>query len=145
MINEKHCGIISSKYFYANVKLFTESQQHNTCLNKKVSIDKNGNIKNCPSMPKSFGNITNTTLQKTLDQPSFKNYWSISKDKIDTRKLCEFRHICTDCRAYIEDPENIYSKPLKCGYEPHTNEWKDWSINPLKEKAIKHYDWSDFI
>lgn len=37
---------------------------------------------------------------------------------------CEFRYICIDCRAYLVAPENIYSKPQKCGYDPFTNKWK---------------------
>jgi hypothetical protein len=40
----------------------------------------------------------------------------------------------------LENPEDILSKPLKCGYNPYTCEWEDWSTNPLKEKAIKYYN-----
>lgn len=145
ILNEKSCGIISSEYFYANIKLFTESLNHNTCLNRKISIDRLGNIKNCPSMSESYGNIKNTTLKKVIADVGFKKYWNINKDQIDICKDCEFRHICTDCRAYKEDPENDYSKPLKCGYDPYTNEWKDWSTNPLKEKAIEFYGMKDII
>lgn len=137
--NEKHCGIINDEYFYSNIKLLSESQQHNTCLNKKISIDKYGNIKNCPSIPDSYGNIQNTTLIDALKKDDFKKYWNVSKDQIETCKDCEFRHICTDCRAYIEDPEDIYSKPLKCGYNPYTNKWSEWSTNPLKQKTIEFY------
>jgi SPASM domain peptide maturase of grasp-with-spasm system len=90
-------------------------------------------------MTKDYGNISSTTLQEALNHPDFKKYWNITKDKISACKDCEFRHICTDCRAYIENPEDIYSKPLKCGYNPYTCEWEDWSTNPLKEKVIKHY------
>lgn len=140
ILSEKHCGIINEEYFYSNIKLFSESQHHNTCLNKKISIDKNGNIKNCPSMDASFGNIKETTLEKALNQSGFKKYWNIAKDKVEVCKDCEFRHICTDCRAYIEDPNDIYSKPLKCGYSPYTNEWSDWSVNPLKQKGIEFYE-----
>lgn len=139
IINEKHCGIINDGYFYSNIKLFTESHHHNTCLNKKISIDKDGNIKNCPSMTESFGNIKDVTLEEAINHPNFKKYWNITKDQIEVCKDCEFRHICTDCRAYTENPENQYSKPLKCGYNPYTNVWEEWSINPLKQKAIKHY------
>lgn len=53
--------------------------------------------------------------------------------------ISKYRYICTDCRAYIENPDDIYSKPLKCGYNPHTCQWEDWSSYPLKEMAIKHY------
>jgi len=141
-----HCGQIHQHYFIINNPTFTESQHHNTCLNRKISIDQNGNIKNCPSMTESYGNIANTTLQEALNHPDFKKYWNITKDKISVCKDCEFRHICTDCRAYIENPEDILSKPLKClsrnlggGYNPYTCEWEEWSTNPLKEKAKKHY------
>jgi SPASM domain peptide maturase of grasp-with-spasm system len=138
--SEKHCGIINSTYFRTNLSLFSESQQHNTCLNRKISIDVNGEIKNCPSINKSYGNIKNTTLQNALDKNGFKDVWKISKDKIEKCKDCEFRHICTDCRAYIEKPDNIYSKPLKCGYDPYTAKWEEWSSNPLKQKAIESYE-----
>lgn len=134
-----HCGLITNMSLVINTKLFTESQHHNTCLNRKISIDKNGNIKNCPSMTESFGNIKDTTLEEALNHPNFKKYWHITKDRIEVCKDCEFRHICTDCRAYTENPEDQYSKPLKCGYDPYTNEWEEWSTNPLKQKAIEYY------
>lgn len=141
----KHCGLINSSNFVVNTGLFSESQNHNTCLNRKISIDKDGNIKNCPSMTESFGNIKDTTLEEALNKPGFKKYWNINKDQIEVCKDCEFRHICTDCRAYIEDPENQYSKPLKCGYNPYTNVWEEWSTNPLKQKAIEYYGMQDLV
>ncbi|MFK7947931.1 MAG: grasp-with-spasm system SPASM domain peptide maturase [Saprospiraceae bacterium] len=139
-ITASSCGIVSPHFFGANIHLLTESQHHNTCLNRKVSIDQNGEIKNCPSMAESYGNIKDTTLQVALNHPDFKKYWNIKKDQIAVCQDCEFRHICTDCRAYLETPEDIYSKPLKCGYNPYTCEWQDWSTNPLKEKAMKYYN-----
>jgi len=96
-------------------------------------------------MKDSFGNIKNTTLQKVLKHPDLKKYWNIKKDDVAVCKDCEFRHICTDCRAYTENPDDIYSKPLKCGYNPYTNVWKEWSTNPLKQKAIEYYDMQELI
>lgn len=133
------CGAISSTFFTINTKSFSESQHHNTCLNRKISIDTQGNIKNCPSMEQSFGHITNTPLEEVIQNPAFTKVWNIKKDEIEKCKGCEFRHICTDCRAYLENPEDLYSAPLKCGYNPETCEWEDWSTNPLKEKSIQHY------
>ena len=111
----------------------------------KVSVDQNGNIKNCPSMKETFGNIKDTTLSEAIEKPGFKKYWDINKDKIHVCKDCEFRYICTDCRAYVEDPEDILSKPLKCGYNPYTGEWSEWSTNPLKQKAIDFYGMRDLV
>ena len=137
--SSNHCGIISPDYFTINIKTFTEAQKHNTCLNRKISIDTEGYIRNCPSMKEHYGNIKDTTLQEALVHPDFKKYWFVNKDQISVCKDCEFRYICTDCRAYVENPEDMYSKPLKCGYNPYTCEWEEWSTNPLKRKAIEHY------
>ena len=140
IIDEKSCGVIHDIYFHANIPTFTESQQHNTCLNRKISIDKDGYIKNCPSMLHHFGHISETKLEDVIKNPEFTKYWNIKKDDISKCKDCEFRHICTDCRAYLENPEDLYSAPLKCGYNPYTCQWEDWSTNPLKQKAIERYN-----
>ncbi len=145
-INSKNnCGVISIRYFAVNIKNFTESKYYNSCLNRKISIDVNGDIKNCPSIPQNFGNIKGTTLEEAMNHKDFKKYWNITKDEIEICKDCEFRYVCTDCRAYIEKPENIYSKPLKCGYSPYTNKWEEWSTNPLKQKTIEHYGMLELV
>jgi SPASM domain peptide maturase of grasp-with-spasm system len=139
------CGVIASHYFITHLQAISESLHHNSCLNRKIAIDIDGNIKNCPSMSQSFGNIRDTTLREALDHPDFKKYWNITKDQIAVCKDCEFRYICTDCRAYLENPEDQYSKPLKCGYNPYTCEWEEWSTNPLKQKAIDYYGMRDVL
>ncbi|MEY8760682.1 grasp-with-spasm system SPASM domain peptide maturase [Chryseobacterium tongliaoense] len=143
--HELHCGAIHSNLFSINIPTYTESLAFNSCLNRKISIDTKGDIKNCPSMKESYGNIKNSSLQEAVDHPEFKKYWNITKDQITKCKDCEFRHICTDCRAYIDTPDDIYSAPLKCGYNPYTCEWEEWSTNPLKESAIQHYEMGSLI
>ncbi|NJL11422.1 MAG: SPASM domain-containing protein [Calothrix sp. SM1_7_51] len=102
-ISNMSCGYICKDFFTLSTIYFS-SITSNTCLSKKASIDTEGNIKNCPSMSQSFGNIKDTTLEEAINHPDFKKYWDINKDKIHVCKDCEFRYICTDCRAYIEDP-----------------------------------------
>lgn len=135
-----HCGIIDPNMFSIKIPVFTESMKFNSCLNKKISICENGDIKNCPSMEKSYGNIKDTSLREVINNKEFKKYWNITKDQVAGCKDCEFRRVCTDCRAYLENPSDIFSKPLKCGYSPLTNEWAEWSTNPLKKEAIEYYD-----
>lgn len=118
--SHQHCGVIAPAYFSINLETFTEAQHHDTCLNRKIAIDIDGSIKNCPSMPRSFGNIEDTLLKDVLEIPEFKAPWFTSKDKIDECKDCEFRYICTGCRAFLKDPGNPLSKPLKCTYNPFT-------------------------
>jgi SPASM domain peptide maturase of grasp-with-spasm system len=138
------CGKVDLKYFDTNIKKVLEAINHNSCLNKKIGIDADGNIKNCPAMPKSFGNINDTSLEDALLHQDFKQYWNLSKADIAVCKDCEFRNVCTDCRAFTEqtqfNKEGLdLSKPLKCGYDPYTNQWDEWSTNPLKQKAIQSY------
>ncbi|GAA4273340.1 hypothetical protein GCM10022258_26340 [Aquimarina gracilis] len=143
--NRNHCGIIDPKLFSIKIPVFTESLNHNSCLNKKLSVDIDGNIKNCPSMSKSFGNVKTHLLEEVVNSSDFQKVWSINKEKVNICKDCEYRHVCTDCRAYVENPEDQFSKPLKCGYDPYTNTWEEWSTNPLKREALKYYNFQEFL
>ncbi|WP_308004117.1 grasp-with-spasm system SPASM domain peptide maturase [uncultured Chryseobacterium sp.] len=141
--NFTHCGKVEPKYFNTNIYKVLESFNHNSCFHKKIAIDTDGNIKNCPAVSESFGNIKMTSLREALNTSDFKKYWNLTKDNIEVCKDCEFRYICTDCRAFTErthiNDELDTSKPLKCGYNPYTGEWSEWSTHPLKQKAIVKY------
>lgn len=144
--SQVHCGLITVKALNApSVDNFFENKLHNGCLNRKVSIDALGEIKNCPSMQKSYGNISDTSLNLAINSAGFKDKWKITKDQIEICRDCEFRYVCSDCRAYVENPEDIYSKPLKCGYNPYTCKWEEWSQNPLKQKAVEYYGMKELV
>lgn len=119
------CGVVSPNYFTPTLELFSESQHFNSCLNRKISVDVNGNLKNCPSLRKSFGKVNKVTISDLIKTPEFQKKWNISKQQIDTCKVCEFRNVCTDCRAYVVDPDSLYSKPAKCTYDPYTSTWNN--------------------
>ena len=117
------CGIIDiEKFAVPNLQQYMEYKLYNSCLNRLVSIDEMGEIKNCPSFSFSYGNIKYTKLTDVVKRADFQSYWLINKDLIDGCRNCEFRSICKDCRAYICDQGNIYSKPLKCKYNPYAEE-----------------------
>jgi SPASM domain peptide maturase of grasp-with-spasm system len=124
------CGKIHPGYFVVDVETFAEGQRHNTCLNRKISVDARGEIRNCPSLARSYGNVREVPLHSALAQRDFTALWSINKDQIAICKDCEFRYICTDCRAYIQDAGDLYSKPSKCTYDPYTAEWQPPAGSP---------------
>lgn len=131
------CGqILFETLEFSNLDLHHKLKKTNGCLDRKITIDRLGNIKNCPSRPEKYGNIKNVSLTETLNNPDFKKWWFIHKDQIEVCRDCEFRYNCTDCRGFLKDSDNIYSKPLKCGYDPYSNVWEDWSTNVLKTKKI---------
>ncbi len=141
----KSCGIVNTSYFSINTTSYFEAKKHNSCLHKKIAIDLEGNIKNCPAMQISYGNIKDTSLTEVIHKKNFQKLWNINKDQIKTCKDCEFRYVCIDCRAFLENPEDDTSKPLKCGYNPYTNQWEEWSNNPIKKQAISYYGLEESI
>jgi len=118
------CGQIHPGYFTVDLETFAEAQKYNTCLNRKLSIDARGEIRNCPSLPRSFGNAREVSLHSALAERDFTALWAINKDQIAVCKDCEFRYVCTDCRAYLTAADDLYSKPSKCTYDPYTAEWQ---------------------
>jgi SPASM domain peptide maturase of grasp-with-spasm system len=117
------CGVVQPRHFAINIETWSEARTANSCLNRKIAIDAGGEIRNCPSLPQSYGNASDTSLHSALARRDFKRLWDINKDQIEVCKDCEFRTICIDCRAYLTDPNNPYSKPAKCTYDPYTAQW----------------------
>lgn len=136
---------VDQNRFVINKTFFNMSRNKNNYHFGHLYIDCNGTIYNDEYNLNIFGNIFKDKAKDIIEKPGFKKYWDITKDKIHVCKDCEFRYICTDCRAYVEDPDDIYSKPLKCGYNPYTGEWSEWSTNPLKQKAIDFYGMREMV
>lgn len=123
-VSEKSfCGYIHPNNFIQNITFFTESLSFNTCLNRKIVIDKAGNIKNCPSISESFGNINTHQIRTIVETPAFQKKWHIKKDDINVCRDCEFRYMCLDCRAFLNDSE-MFNQPAKCAYNPYIAKWK---------------------
>ncbi|MDD2330259.1 MAG: grasp-with-spasm system SPASM domain peptide maturase [Bacteroidales bacterium] len=125
LIGDEQCGKIRKSMFMTNIESYLISCSGNSCLYKKISIDSSGNIKNCPSMQKTYGHVSKIKLEDVIVSDEFKKYWKIKKSNIDVCKDCEFRNICIDCRAFITYPNNIFSQPKKCKYNPYLAKWED--------------------
>ncbi|HEX6746216.1 MAG TPA: grasp-with-spasm system SPASM domain peptide maturase [Longimicrobium sp.] len=118
-----HCGAVAPEWFSPSLEGFAEATRFNSCLNRKLSIDAAGEIRNCPSLPRSFGNAAHTRLDEALEHPAFRELWAITKDQVETCRDCEFRYVCTDCRAWVRDPADRLSKPSGCSYDPYAARW----------------------
>jgi SPASM domain peptide maturase of grasp-with-spasm system len=118
------CGVITKETLdYSSIDTHNLLKKRNGCLDRKLSIDRFGNIKNCPSMKNRYGNIKEVSIREIITKDEFKKFWHINKDQISICNVCEFRYNCTDCRAFLQNPTDIFSKPLKCGYNPYTCTW----------------------
>jgi SPASM domain peptide maturase of grasp-with-spasm system len=117
------CGCVSPYYFSTHLRHIAEARSFNTCLHRKLAIDINGKVKNCPSIQHDFGYFDADKILNIIKMTAFRELWEMNKDKIEVCRDCEFRYICTDCRAFLKDAKNIYSKPEKCSYDPYTAKW----------------------
>lgn len=120
--NSNYCGFVSPIFFTINLSFFTESKQFNNCLNKKLAIDTRGIVKNCTAIKESYGHINEINIEEIVKSKEFQKYWRITKDDIESCKDCEFRYMCSDCRAFTIN-NDILSKPLYCEYNPKTTKW----------------------
>jgi len=120
-----NCGFVGPEYFSLDTRLFFESLNHSNCLNKKVTIDYNGDIMNCPASPIKFGNIYDEgDIKEIIRTAEFTEMWNISKREVNICKICEFRYICSDCRIFTVD-NDIFGKPVKCKYDPYKATWNN--------------------
>lgn len=126
-----HCGQVLPGYFTVGTHFFLESLRFNNCLNRKLSIDAKGEIRNCPSMQTSFGNAKNTRLGDAVMDEAFREFWEVNKDQVDVCRDCEFRYICPDCRAWVRTSGERFAKPSKCTYDPYTATWSGTAPEPM--------------
>jgi SPASM domain peptide maturase of grasp-with-spasm system len=123
--DDSHCGVINPFYatFNRSLEKHNSAVDLNSCLNRKIGVDINGSIKNCPSTKEVYGNISNIKdLDSIVSSREFKSMGEIGKANIKVCKVCEFRDICSDCRTYTTDNERL-GKPEKCNYDPFKNVW----------------------
>lgn len=120
----KCCGQINERTLDFS-SFFTHNllKARNGCLDRKVTIDRYGQIKNCPSLKQTYGDVKEVSIKSVIDSSEFRKYWFITKDNIKICNVCEFRYNCTDCRAFLTVSDDLFSKPLKCGYNPDTCTW----------------------
>jgi len=108
-----------------NMPLYTESLHYNTFYNRKLCIDKAGNIKNYLTQTKSFGNIFSDKIEEVISKKTFQKIWKARKDIIDVCKECEFRYMCVDSRFPKLRNKNSYSHTNECSYNPYICQWKN--------------------
>lgn len=133
------CGNIHPKYFSISIDGFTEAHNFNSCLNRKIYINNEGDMKNCPHSKFIYGNIKKDNVKDIVNSVDFQYLWNIKKDSIQICKDCEFRYVCTDCRMFLRNTEDILSHPSKCTYNPYIAKWQS------EKGYIPVYDCGQYI
>jgi hypothetical protein len=127
--------------FVCNLELYTESLFHHSYFNRKLYIDKNGDIKNAPECQESFGSILGYSsveeLKRQILNPLFKKYWHINKEICDICKDCEYRYMCVDNRIPFQRSNEAWYHKIECNYNPYICKWEgEEGYRTLKECGI---------
>lgn len=130
------------EYFNTNMKLFSESQLHNTYFNQKLFISSKGEIKNAPETEGIFGFIQNienpAEIKEIVQKTEFQKYWRVHKDLCDVCKDCEFKYLCVDNRLPFERKLNEWYHKIECNYNPYISKWEgEEGYKTLEECGVK--------
>lgn len=119
--------IENSNDFVFSIEAFSESLKFNSAYNKSLYIDYNGDIKRYIDDDLVFGKILESNIKDIITNTEIFNFWTISKDKIEVCKDCEFRYICPDGSIPFNGKQTdlLYSTKTKCNYDPYKNLWKN--------------------
>ena len=120
----KHNHLTEREAFMYNVPSFCEATNYNLGLNQKVSITRDGFIKNHITHESDYGHVDACDLKSVICDTGFKQKWAISNDKIEKCKDCQFRYACSS-NSDIETVNNRYYKKQLCKYDPYKNIWSD--------------------
>lgn len=110
--------------FVINTEFFTEAQQHNTGLNRKICVDIKGQIKNHLQHKTVFGHVSRDRLEPVLAMPAFQQKWYYSNDQVEQCRICEYRYMCMDTSDIVMRNGRAYKKK-QCGYDPLTQQWSE--------------------
>lgn len=108
--------------FVINTEFFTEAQQYNTGLNRKICVDVKGYIRNHLQHKTDYGHVSGKSLQQVLTLPEFQQKWFYQNDQIEKCRECEYRYMCMDTSDLVIRAGKICKKK-DCGYDPHTQQW----------------------
>lgn len=116
-------GILSPNNLTINLEAYLEGLHKNLYYNQKIFIEDNGDIVRFFNDTSVLGNIYEDDICKIIKENELlKEFWNISKDKIQQCKICEFRYVCPDNRIPKKVKDTyVYESP--CHYNPKTNQW----------------------
>jgi hypothetical protein len=114
--------IISPDRFTINMDVFSEAKSFNAGLNRKVCIDKDGNIKNYLDHEKVFGNTNTSPIRDVIAGKEFRVNWNISNDQIEICRECQYRYCCISNSDIVMKEEKYFKKNM-CSFNPADNLW----------------------
>ena len=116
---KRGCITKTNRGFYDYSRVF------NNCWGRSIAVTKDEIVRPCIYSEISICNLNELKSPGIIDK--LEKYWYLTKDEIETCKICELRFSCFDCReiAYRKSMGDLYAKNPNCGYNPKTGIWNE--------------------
>lgn len=101
-----------------NENIYHINKNLNSCWGHKIAITKDHQLRPCIFSSIIIGNLMDRDISVYMTK--IKEYWYISKDRVERCQDCEFRYTCFDCRelAY-RTSGNLFAPNPNCSYNPY--------------------------
>lgn len=111
-------------FFQVDKNEFIQRYRGNSCWQGKMSITSTGDVYPCiMQRDDPGGNVKQARLADVLNG-KLQDYWSLSRDKLDVCKDCEYRYLCRDCRPVSYGPTGeLKAKDPSCLYDPYKGQF----------------------
>lgn len=106
---------------------FAQARSGHNCFSRESCVTASGEVFSCimeRTVP--LGNILDVPLEHILGNETSREFRTLSKDRVEVCRDCEYRYCCFDCRPRAQGmtPDgNRYAKPAECHYDPYTGTW----------------------
>ena len=116
---------LTQPHFPVSREDFTNNCRGNSCWRGKAAVTSSGSVIPCIfARDQITGYVPRQSLRQILSGEEMQSYWSLTKDKVETCGVCEYRYLCTDCRALaVGLTGNLYAKSPRCTYNPIAGTW----------------------
>lgn len=101
-IDDRSLQIDGDEYII-NTKYFMEAQEFHPYFNRKVVIDRNGDLKNDLLFNKTFGNVNSSEIKDILESTDYKEIWEACPDRVIEYQGDALRY----CRIYTDSLRKV--------------------------------------
>lgn len=116
---------VNGSFKRINQSCYYFNKVYNSCWGKRIAITGDGKIRPCIYSEICIGDFDALSIDRLFEK--MKEYWEITKDKIEKCKECELRHICFDCReiANRQLGVGLFATNPYCKYDPYKGTWSE--------------------
>ena len=126
---------------------FDANRMFHPCLNGQACVHSDGKVFSCiMERTRVLGDVTISPLSEIIRGKKTQELWTLSKDRIEVCKDCEFRYACFDCRPIVWSMAELLNpggfaldtKDPYCLYDPYSGSWRkvEEFVGGLSEKGF---------